>query len=237
VRRITLVLLAVVSIAACAPPPPAPAPIPTDAAAFPTDTLQPIEEFNLPTNTPTPPGYAETVIAGTVAALTVLPLTPQPPTETPRPSITPSPAPSATPGPTATPTNTPTPTVFTVMQADPNLTTMAGFLERAGLANALDEPGGFTVFAPTNDAWATLDEGFVEGLLIDEQALTNIVSFHVAPRRISTDDINSTDDAFPTLLGVDYTPGAQGEAIQRTITTPTNGVIHVIDRVLTPPEG
>ncbi|MBX3697902.1 MAG: fasciclin domain-containing protein [Dokdonella sp.] len=120
--------------------------------------------------------------------------------------------------------------------------TLATALEAAGLVDTLKGPGPFTVFAPTDAAFAKLPAGTVEGLLKDKPKLTAILTYHVVPGNVKAADVVKLDSA--------KTVNGQSVAIKvvdgkvmvdnATVTTAdieaSNGVIHVIDTVLLPKE-
>jgi uncharacterized surface protein with fasciclin (FAS1) repeats len=115
----------------------------------------------------------------------------------------------------------------------------------AGLADALATTDDITVFAPSDEAFAALPEGTVEGLLEDLDALTAILTAHVVPMTVMSADIAEGDTEVPTLnedvmLTVNNTGGVVTVSASNTATVVTadveasNGVIHVIDAVLLP---
>lgn len=157
-------------------------------------------------------------------------------------------APAATPEPTAVPEPTamPEPELSDIVDtavADGRFTTLAAALEAAGLIETLKGEGPFTVFAPTDDAFAALPEGTVESLLLPEnkQALTDILTYHVVAGKVMAADVTSLTSA-TTVLGKDVAIKVdmgnvyinEAKVIITDIET-SNGVIHVIDAVLLPP--
>lgn len=119
-------------------------------------------------------------------------------------------------------------------------TTLLAAAEAAGLVETLKGDGPFTVFAPTDDAFAALPEGTVEGLLADTDALTAILTYHVVPGAVMSGDLSDGMTA-ATVNGAEVTISV-GDMVMvndATVTTAdieaTNGVIHVIDSVLMPP--
>lgn len=119
-------------------------------------------------------------------------------------------------------------------------TTLVAAVEAAGLVETLKGEGPFTVFAPTDEAFAALPEGTVEGLLADPEALAKILTYHVVPGSVMAADLTDGMTA-ATVEGQDVT-FAVGDTVtvnDATVTTPdimaTNGVIHVIDAVIMPP--
>jgi uncharacterized surface protein with fasciclin (FAS1) repeats len=128
--------------------------------------------------------------------------------------------------------------------ADGNFTTLIAAVEAAGLAETLSGEGPFTVFAPTDDAFAALPQGTVEALLEDpEGALTDILLYHVVEGAVPASDVVSLDSATTLLgenitievIGEDVVLNGSAEVIITDIET-NNGIIHVIDAVLLPPE-
>jgi len=120
--------------------------------------------------------------------------------------------------------------------------TLLAALEAAGLAETFAGEGSFTVFAPTDDAFAALPEGTVEALLEDpEGALTNILTYHVVDGKVMASDVVTLDEA-PTLNGQVIMITVDGDSVylnENVMVTATdieasNGVIHVIDAVLIP---
>jgi uncharacterized surface protein with fasciclin (FAS1) repeats len=121
---------------------------------------------------------------------------------------------------------------------DGNFTTLVAALDAAGLVETLSGEGEFTVFAPTDDAFAALPEGTVEALLADIPALTDILLFHVADGKLMASDVLGRS-IIPSLQGqyldVDAENAAiNGAAIAVTDIEASNGVIHVIDAVVLP---
>jgi transforming growth factor-beta-induced protein len=127
--------------------------------------------------------------------------------------------------------------------ADGRFTTLVAAIQAAGLVDALKAEGPFTVFAPTDDAFAALPEGTLDSLLLPEnkQQLTDILLYHVVSGKVMAADVTGLSAA-PTLLGKDLAVKVdmgnvyinEAKVIITDIET-SNGVIHVIDKVLLPP--
>ncbi|MCZ7547181.1 MAG: fasciclin domain-containing protein [Anaerolineae bacterium] len=120
-----------------------------------------------------------------------------------------------------------------------NFTMLAAALEAAGLVDALQGEGPFTVFAPTDDAFNALPEGTFEALQGDIPALTDILTYHVVPGALPAAEVVSRS-WLPMLNGAPaLIDGAtiNGANIVATDIFASNGVIHVIDAVILPPEG
>jgi transforming growth factor-beta-induced protein len=129
--------------------------------------------------------------------------------------------------------------------ADGRFTTLVAAVQAAGLVDTLKGEGPFTVFAPTDDAFAALPAGTVESLLLPEnkQQLTDILTYHVVPGKVMAADVTGLTEA-PTVLGKDIDVKVEdgkvflNDNVQVIITDieTSNGVIHVIDAVLLPPQ-
>ncbi len=124
--------------------------------------------------------------------------------------------------------------------ANGNFTTLIAAVQAAGLEETLRGDGPFTVFAPTDEAFAALPEGTVEALLADIEALTAILTYHVVPMQVTSMDL-SEDTPAATVNGEALTFDlSDGVRINDTALVTladvqtSNGVIHVIDAVLIP---
>jgi uncharacterized surface protein with fasciclin (FAS1) repeats len=120
-------------------------------------------------------------------------------------------------------------------------TTLVAAVEAAGLVETLSGEGPFTVFAPTDEAFAALPEGTVEGLLEDPEALAAVLTYHVVPGAVMSGDLSDGMTA-TTVNGADITVSIDMGTVMindATVTTAdietSNGVIHVIDSVILPP--
>jgi len=117
--------------------------------------------------------------------------------------------------------------------------TLVAAVTAAGLAETLDQGGPFTVFAPTDEAFAKLPDGTVESLLGDIPALTDILLYHVVSGKVMANDLVNLDEV-TTLNGkafkVDSKNGVMVDNANVTATDimAVNGVIHVIDTVIIP---
>ena len=129
-------------------------------------------------------------------------------------------------------------TVVGVAAATPDFSTLVSALNAAGLTKTLEGSGPFTVFAPTNKAFAKLSDGDLKALLADRAALTRVLTYHVVPGSFTTADITQEMKSFTTLEGSDLpiTQKGVGDAAVTAVNIPaSNGVIFAIDTVLTPP--
>ena len=124
-----------------------------------------------------------------------------------------------------------------------NFTTLAAALQAAELIETLKGEGPFTVFAPSDDAFAKLPEGTVDELLADPKGdLTEILTYHVVPGKVMSTDL-SDGMTVATVQGADITISIKdgqvyvNDAMVTTADIETsNGVIHIIDSVLLPPQ-
>ena len=118
--------------------------------------------------------------------------------------------------------------------------TLATALTEANLIETLKVEGPFTVFAPTDEAFAKLPEGTVEALLKDKEALTNILLYHVVSGNVSSSEVVKLDAA-TTIAKSDVSIKVKDGKVfinDSQVTTAdvmaSNGVIHIIDTVLIP---
>jgi uncharacterized surface protein with fasciclin (FAS1) repeats len=128
--------------------------------------------------------------------------------------------------------------VTTAVEAG-SFTTLAKALTAAGLVETLKGPGPFTVFAPTDEAFAKLPAGTLEALLADKAKLTQVLTYHVVPGTVMAADVVKLSNA-KTVQGQSVTITTRdGVKVDRanvvkTDIVATNGVIHVIDAVILP---
>ena len=121
--------------------------------------------------------------------------------------------------------------------------TLVAAVEAAGLVETLKGEGPFTVFAPTDEAFAALPEGTVESLLLPENKdkLVEVLTYHVVPGKVMSTDLSDGMEA-ETVMGapIMVTLGDGVMINEANVVTPdieaSNGVIHVIDTVLMPEE-
>ncbi|GMV17249.1 MAG: osteoblast specific factor 2-related protein [Polyangiaceae bacterium] len=136
--------------------------------------------------------------------------------------------------------------IIETAQAAGSFTTLVTAVEAAGLVETLSGPGPFTVFAPTDDAFAKLPAGTVDTLLKPEnkQALADILTYHVVSGDVRADTVVTLSSA-KTVNGADVSIKVMDGSVilndsvkvVQTDIVATNGVIHVLDAVLLPPEG
>jgi uncharacterized surface protein with fasciclin (FAS1) repeats len=133
--------------------------------------------------------------------------------------------------------------IIEVASADGRLTTLMTAINAAGLTETLKGPGPFTVFAPADSAFAKLPPGTVQSLLQDVPTLKNILMYHVVAGKMMAADLTKMPK-YASLLGDSLVVMAMSDGkamvndahIVVADVPAKNGVIHVIDKVLTPPQ-
>ena len=120
-----------------------------------------------------------------------------------------------------------------------SFSTLVAAVTAAGLVDTLKSEGPFTVFAPTDDAFAKLPSGTVESLLKDIPLLTKILTYHVVAGKVTASqvvELTSAKTVEGSMLTIDATDGVKINT--STVISPDvmtdNGVIHIIDTVLMP---
>ena len=135
----------------------------------------------------------------------------------------------------------PPPKMADLVVATDALSTLEAAVVAAGLVDTLNGPGPFTVFAPTNDAFAALPEGTVEGLLADTGALTNVLTYHVIAGRVTAEQViglssvTTLQGAMAPIVVSDAGVSIAGQAVTQVDIQARNGVVHLIGGVMTPP--
>ena len=140
-------------------------------------------------------------------------------------------------------TQTQTQDIVATAVAAGQFTTLAKALTAAGLVETLQGAGPFTVFAPTDAAFAKLPAGALEGLLADKAKLRQVLLYHVVPGKVMAADVAKVTSA-KTVAGPSVKVMVHGGApmidnanVVKADGAASNGVIHVIDTVLLPPAG
>ncbi|MDH4278046.1 MAG: fasciclin domain-containing protein [Acidimicrobiia bacterium] len=139
-------------------------------------------------------------------------------------------------------------TIVDVAVANGNFTTLVAAVQAAGLDTTLSGEGPFTVFAPTDDAFAAALDSFgltAEELLADTATLESILTYHVVAGEVPSSEVVTLDgQSVATVNGAEVMISVDGDTVMVNDATVTavdveasNGVIHVIDTVLLPPEG
>lgn len=134
---------------------------------------------------------------------------------------------------------TPQQDIVDIASSNGSFTTLVAAIEAAGLVDTLKGDGPFTVFAPTDAAFAKLPAGTLEALLQDKAKLTAILTYHVVPGKLMAADVvkeKSATTAQGGSLAIDTSNGVTvgGAQVVQTDIAASNGVIHVIDTVLVP---
>lgn len=135
-----------------------------------------------------------------------------------------------------------TKTIVDVATSAGSFNTLLAAVKAAGLVETLQGDGPFTVFAPSDAAFAKIPKATLDALLADKAALTSLLTYHVVPGRVMAADIVKANGATPTTVngqsvdvtvrgGKVYVGGAQ---VVTADVAASNGVIHVIDTVLMP---
>lgn len=132
--------------------------------------------------------------------------------------------------------------IVDIASSNPDFSTLVAAVQAAGLMDTLKGDGPFTVFAPTDAAFAKLPAGTVESLLMPENKdqLTAILTYHVVPGAVMSDQLAGKRMSVATVQGssvdIDGTDGVtvDGAKVTTADIMASNGVIHVIDSVLLP---
>ncbi len=117
--------------------------------------------------------------------------------------------------------------------------TLVTAVTAAGLVDTLKGEGPFTVFAPTDEAFAKVPKETLDALLADKEKLTQVLTYHVVPGKVMAADVGGLTEAKTVqggALKIDTTDGVKigGATVVKTDIETSNGVIHVIDTVLLP---
>ena len=132
--------------------------------------------------------------------------------------------------------------IVAIASGNEDFTTLVAAVAAAGLVEVLQGEGPFTVFAPTNDAFAALPAGLVDKLLLEENkdVLVKILTYHVVSGAVLAADVTAGE--VPSVEGQNITVTTEGGVMvnnAKVIATDiiaSNGVIHVIDAVILPPD-
>jgi uncharacterized surface protein with fasciclin (FAS1) repeats len=119
--------------------------------------------------------------------------------------------------------------------------TLVGAVKAADLVDTLKGEGPFTVFAPTDAAFAKLPRAQLEALLADKDALTKVLTYHVIPGRVEAAEVVrmssvATIEGQPVQIHVGKSVMVNNAKVVKTDVSTSNGVIHVIDTVMLPPD-
>jgi uncharacterized surface protein with fasciclin (FAS1) repeats len=134
------------------------------------------------------------------------------------------------------------PTIVEIAVGNPDFSTLVAALKAAGLVEALSGEGPFTVFAPTNEAFAQLPAGTLDTLLLPENKdkLVAILTYHVVPGAVMAADVVTLTEATSlegdtiAITATDAGVKVDSANVTATDIKASNGVIHVIDAVILP---
>jgi uncharacterized surface protein with fasciclin (FAS1) repeats len=139
----------------------------------------------------------------------------------------------------ATPAPAPVSVADTIAR-NPQLSTLNGLVHKAGLADQLKAAGPYTVFAPTNDAFAAVPAKTLEDLGKNPDQLKAVLNYHVLPSKLMAADVKPSNAK--TAQGANLALSKAGTfvtvedaMVQTADIVATNGVVHTVDRVLMPP--
>jgi uncharacterized surface protein with fasciclin (FAS1) repeats len=126
-------------------------------------------------------------------------------------------------------------------QRTPQLATLSKLINDAGLADTLRGAGPYTVFAPSDEAFKAVPQATLQALASDKELLKSVLTFHVLPGKVSAAEV--TNGNAKTVQGANVALSKSGSfiTIEDAVVTQadvpaSNGVVHVIDRVLMPPK-
>ncbi|MGY8903379.1 MAG: fasciclin domain-containing protein [Burkholderiales bacterium] len=130
--------------------------------------------------------------------------------------------------------------VADTIAATPDLSTLNGLVGKAGLTETLRSTGPFTVFAPSNEAFKAVPAKTMEALGKDPALLAAVLKFHVLPASVNAAAVKN--GKVTTVNGATVEVSKAGDfvtvedaLVQKADVVASNGVIHIVDRVLTPP--
>ncbi len=130
--------------------------------------------------------------------------------------------------------------VADALARDPQLSTLAGLVQRAGLTDTLRAAGPYTLFAPTNDAFKAVPQRTLDELAANPARLRAVLTYHVLPARVTAAEVKvgnvkTVEGANLALSRAGTFVTVEDAMVQTADIAATNGVIHTIDRVLLPP--
>jgi uncharacterized surface protein with fasciclin (FAS1) repeats len=128
-----------------------------------------------------------------------------------------------------------------VIAADPELSTLSKLISDAGLTQTLAGTGPFTVFAPTNAAFKNVPAKTMDELAKNKELLSQVLTFHVVPAKAMAADVKqgnvkSVNGANLAMSKAGNYVTVEDAVVTKADLTATNGVVHVIDRVMLPPK-
>lgn len=130
--------------------------------------------------------------------------------------------------------------VADIIARDPQLSTLNTLVHSAGLADTLKGSGPYTVFAPTNEAFAAVPAKTMDELGKDPARLKSVLAYHVLPSRLTADQVKNGKVKTVEGAEVDLSRAGQFVTVEEAMVqtadiVATNGVVHKVDRVLIPP--
>lgn len=138
-------------------------------------------------------------------------------------------------------TTPPPATIADTAARTPSLSTLNKLVNNAGLAETLRGAGPYTVFAPSDEAFKAVPAATLQALSNDKELLKSVLTFHVLPGKVSSADVKN--GPAKTVQGANVALSKSGSfiTIEEAVVTQadvavSNGVVHVIDRVLMPPK-
>ena len=138
----------------------------------------------------------------------------------------------------ATPAPAPVSVADTIAR-DPQLSTLNGLVQKAGLADTLKGTGPFTVFAPNNDAFKAVSAKTMDELGRDPAKLKSVLTYHIIPGKLAAAQVKPGN--LKTVQGKNVAMSRAGDfvtvedaMVQKADIMATNGVVHTVDRVLMP---
>lgn len=130
--------------------------------------------------------------------------------------------------------------VADTIAASPQLSTLNGLVVKAGLTETLKTGGPFTVFAPTNDAFAKIPAKTMDDLDKNPDRLKAVLTYHVLSSKVMADEVKNSN--VKTVNGANLAVSKAGQfvtvedaMVQKADISATNGVVHIVDSVLIPP--
>lgn len=131
-------------------------------------------------------------------------------------------------------------TIAAIVANDPNFSTLLSAVQAAGLVDTLNSAGPYTVFAPTNAAFAKIPADQLQSILNDREQLRNLLLYHVVPGRVTAAQVVNLSSA-TTANGSDVRISRMNgnvmindARVTRTDIRASNGIIHVVDSVIQP---
>jgi uncharacterized surface protein with fasciclin (FAS1) repeats len=122
----------------------------------------------------------------------------------------------------------------------PELSTLSGLIQQSGLADTLRGAGPYTVFAPSNEAFKAVPAATMAKLAADKELLRSVLTYHVLPAKVSAAEVKA--GSAKTVQGANVALAKAGSfvtvedaVVQSADVAASNGVVHIIDRVLMPP--